>query len=171
MRRVTGRGWAALVILCLSFAAPAVAEWHPSGALTGTVLLRDSNPGPGVLVDLWEPVGVLRLGGAIGVGAVNHPEADSTRVFMPVGASLGLRLPMGRVYLALRLRGGIWAGALNQGLFAGGWFAASGGFEYALDETLGLSVNFGAWYLGGRDSVLIYAPSLGLSWSLDTDPG
>ena len=171
MRRITSRGWAALAVLCFSIAAPAAAEWRPSGALTGAVLLRDSNPGPGVLVDLWEPVGILRFGGAIGVGAVNHPEADFTRVLMPVGASLGLRLPMGRVQLALRLRGGIWAGALNEGLSAGGWFSASAGFEYALDDTLGLGVSFDAWYLTGRDSVLLYAPSLGLSWSLDTDSG
>ena len=139
---------------------------RPSGSANALVLLRESNPGPGLVVDLHESTGVVRWGGAIGVGAVTHPTADLTRVFMPLGASFGLRVPLGRVFLQLGIRGGIWAGALNQGLFAGGWLSAQAGFEYALDDTVGIRVGCDAWYLMGRDSVLLLAPGLGLTWSL-----
>jgi hypothetical protein len=133
--------------------------------------LRDSYPGPAILVDLWEPLGPLLVGGAIGVAALTHPDADSTRSFMPLGVSLGVAIPMGRVFLAIRIRAGLWAGALNQGLFAGGWLAAAGCFEYALDDRVWVSAGLDAWYLMGRDSVLLYAPALGLSWQLDSDSG
>ncbi len=168
-RRALGRT-ALLVSAALALASAdtstASAEWRPSGAVTGNLLLRSPDVGGGGLVDLYaEPTGTLRLGGAMGLGALSSSNGNRSRVFMPIGLSAALELRGPRVGLDLRLRAGLWGGATNQGLAAGPWLSGGAYLELPLDRRIAVAAGVDVWLLFGHGDAGVIAPGLGLVWT------
>ena len=155
-----------ITLLDPSSAAEAQSEWRPAGSISAGVLFQDGNPGPGLIVDLWEPVGLFNIGGALGVAAVTAAQEEETQAFMPAGVSVALRLPVGRGAIDLGARGGLWAGARKEGLRVGPW--ASGGLRlsFPVDDSVWISLSGELWFMGGESSSLLWMPQLGITWDL-----
>jgi hypothetical protein len=183
--------WLALALLLggLPSGARAQAEREPAGVLSAPLLLQHdclangcegAGVGGAIQLDLFHMLRAapwLGLGGVAGVGVVGG-EADSTRVFVPVGASVIAGLFPGasrRLGFEARLRGGAWFGAgawgtaaradLGGGGFVGGGLHASIGLGDAasrarLRVTLGVDVT----RLFGSRPVTLYAPGIALAW-------
>jgi hypothetical protein len=147
-----------------------VAERHGAGAISGFVLIRNSQQpdlGGAALADLWFTDGALRIGAATGIGFVAGEESDS-RLFSPIGASLAVGSKPRPGGFSLRLRAGGWTGATNGGFAAGGWLAAGFHIEYALDSRLAIAAGMDAWFLFGHGDMTLFAPGVSLVWSSDT---
>ena len=144
-------------------------QWRPSGALSAGVLFRGGSPGPGVALDLWQPVGMLRIGGSIGVAAISAADEDDTQAFMPLGLSVALRIPVGRGALDIGSRGGIWAGARKEGLRVGPWVSGGLRLNFAIDDAVWLTLGTDIWFLGGESASTVWVPNLGLTWDLGGD--
>lgn len=158
---------AAFAAAVAALSAPAAeAQIRPEGALDAQVLLAGNAWGGALTVDVWQPVvGPLRLGGVIGVGALTSDDDDRSRVLMPVGASVSLRFGDDRKPFAeIRLRGGAWGGATNQGLAVGGWLAGGGYVGYALGPNVALGAGISAWWLLGHGRIFAVAPGITLAW-------
>jgi hypothetical protein len=182
----------ALSALCACLApAPtqAQADRRPSGVLSGQLLLQHSclasgcetaGIGGSVLLDLLHPLQAapwLEIGGVLDIGLVGG-EADTTRVFVPVGASVVAGLfpsRYNRFGVEGRLRGGAWVGGgawdpLARAALGGGGFLSAGvhgsiglGSEDErgqLRVTLGLDIT----RLFGTRPVTLYAPNISLAW-------
>jgi len=159
---------AVMALALLSAASPARAEWRPSGSATAGALIRQGDLGFGGLVDLWHPVGVLRVGGAMGLGTLTSDNDDRTRIFMPLGASLAVVVHGPRVGFSARARAGLWGGALNIGLRAGAWLSGGATFDVWLDTTVAVTVGADVWVLLGPDDAVVVVPGIGLTWTLSS---
>lgn len=182
---------ALLAALMCAAPAPAYAqaEREPAGVLSVPILLQhdclaggcaSAGVGGAILLDLHHMLRAapwLGLGGLVGVGVVGG-EADTTRVFVPVGASLlaGL-LPDAtrRVGFEARLRGGAWFGGgawgsmARAGLGGGGFISAGlhasiGLGDAASRARLRLTVGLDVTRLFGSRPVTLYAPGIALAW-------
>lgn len=193
-RRVAGAALALAMVgaLCAGSAsavAHAQAEREPAGVLSVPVLLQHdclsngcegAGVGGALQLDLLHPLRAapwLSLGGTLGVGVVGG-EADSTRVFLPFGASVVAGwLPDGRhrAGIEARMRVGGWVGAGAWGTMAaadlGGGGFVSGGLHVSLGlgdsasrarlrVTLGMDIT----RLFGSRPVTLYAPGVALAW-------
>lgn len=161
-------GALALALVAVTTAGAARADWEPSGAVSGLFAVEpgadERRLGGNLLVDLWQDVGVATFGLAMGVGATTSANDDVNRVFAPLGLSLGLSLrprPVGGMLFA---RGGLWAGATNQGLAAGGWASFGGRLEVRLDDTVSLAATVEVWRLFGNLDRWMVLPGLSLVW-------
>ncbi|MCA9579346.1 MAG: hypothetical protein R3B40_13660 [Polyangiales bacterium] len=170
-------------------AANAQADREPAGVLAAPVLLQHdclangcegAGVGGAIQLDLLHVLRAapwLSLGGTVGVGVVGG-EADSTRVFVPFGASLiaGLFPDAGRrVGFEARLRGGAWFGAGAWGTLAraelggggflgGGLHAAIGLGDAASRARLRVTIGLDVTRLFGSRAVTLYAPGIALAW-------
>lgn len=156
--------------------ASASAEWRPAGAVTAHGLIGEKGAdngqrsfGAGGLVDLWEPFGAFRVGATLGLAALSSPDADTSRVFMPAGLSLAVAWRVRHFGIDVRVRGGPWGGALDQGLAAGAWVAGGAYIEYAPSEHVALAAGTDVWFLFGHGSTYVFAPGVGLVWTIDDD--
>jgi hypothetical protein len=68
------------------------------------------------------------------------------------------------------LRGGLWAGATNEGLRAGAWAAFGARFEIRLDDAIAIGVTFETWRLSGELARWMVLPGLSLVWRPVEDP-
>jgi len=105
--------------------APRVAHAEPlrlAGAARGTTRARRRG-GAALVLGRRGPLGAVRVGGFTGLAAVARSGRPDARV-LPVGPALAVVLDGGRVNASLRLRAGVWAGATDTGLAAGGLFGA-----------------------------------------------
>jgi len=165
------RAWsvAAVVVaawLCVSGAGAARAQVRPSGAADAVFLAGEGVVGGALTVDLWAPVGaLLRIGGVLGVGGLTSDDDARSRIFMPAGASVSLVIGAERrPFFELRVRGGLWGGATNQGLAASGWLAGGAYFGYALGPNVAIGAGVSAWWLAGHGGILAVAPGITASW-------
>ncbi|MBK6577236.1 MAG: hypothetical protein IPG17_13740 [Sandaracinaceae bacterium] len=192
MTRAACTGLGALLaglVLLISAGATAQAEREPSGILSAPLLLQHScladgcesaGVGGALLLDLQHPLRAapwLGLGGIVGIGVVGG-EADTTRVFVPVGASVVAGLfpgPTRRFGVELRVRGGGWfgAGAWGQaaradlgggGFFSGGVHVALGLGAPAVRDRLRVTLGLDIIRLFGSRPVTLYAPGFALAW-------
>ena len=116
--------------------------------------------------DLWFPLEGFRLGGFIGVGAVPSEDDVRNRIFMPVGLSLGYEIVGDSVGVAIRARGGIWAGATQETKLTMGGFLAGGAYLLiVLGDGVALDVGMDVWGILGDGETVLISPSLGLTWS------
>lgn len=182
-------GLLGLLVLLTGGRAAAQAEREPSGVLSAPLLLQHScltdgcesaGVGGALLLDLLHPLRAapwLGLGGVVGIGVVGG-EADTTRVFVPVGPSVvaGLFPSAARRFgFEARVRGGGWFGAGAWGQLAradlgGGGFVSVGlhasvglgaaNIRDRLRVTLGLDII----RLFGSRPVTLYAPGFALAW-------
>lgn len=153
--------------LTLAVASSAAAQDGPAGALQGSFLASTEGDFGGALgADLWYPIDVFRIGGFFAVGAVPTGEDARNRVFMPVGASLGLELLGEVVGVSLRARGGLWGGATqDEKLTAGGFVGGGAWFLYHLGAGVTLSVGLEVWGLFGAGETALFTPGAGLTWN------
>ena len=156
------------VVVSALFAPTARAQWEPSGAITGLLAIEptadERRLGGDLVVDLFERVGPASFGLAIGIGASTSDNEDVNRVFAPMGLSVGIGVAPRPVGFHVFLRGGLWAGATNEGLRAGGWAAFGARFEVRLDDAIALGVTFETWRLSGELSRWMVLPCLSLVW-------
>lgn len=149
-------------------AARARAQWEPSGAITGLLAVEptadERRLGGDLVVDLFERVGPASFGLAIGIGASTSDNGDVNRVFAPLGLSLGVGVAPRPIGFQTFVRGGIWAGATNAGLRAGGWAAFGARLEIRLDDAIALGVTFDTWRLAGKLERWMILPGLSLVW-------
>lgn len=148
--------------------APAVARAQdPVGAVQGHFFASPApDVGGGLSADLWFPIGIFRIGGFLGVGAVPSPNDAYNRIFMPVGASLALEIGGETIGVSLRARGGMWAGATQAVKITAGGFVGGGAWLlFRLSETVNLSVGMDVWGLFGDGETALFAPGVGLSWN------
>lgn len=179
----------AALVLLTSAGATAQAEREPSGILSAPLLLQHScfaegcetaGVGGALLLDLLHPLRAapwLGLGGFVGIGVVGG-EADTTRVAVPVGASVVAGLFPGasrRFGFEARLRGGGWfgAGAWGQaaradlgggGFISGGLHASLGLGAPAVRDRLRVTLGLDIIRLFGSRPVTLYAPGFALAW-------
>ena len=164
------RFWLPVVAVVVSalFAPTARAKWEPSGTITGLLAIEpaadERRLGGDLVVDLFERVGPASFGLAIGIGASTSDNEDVNRVFAPMGLSVGIGVAPRPVGFHVFVRGGLWAGATNEGLRAGGWAAFGARFEVRLDDAIALGVTFETWRLSGELSRWMVLPGLSLVW-------
>lgn len=164
------RFWLPVVAVVVSalFASTARAQWEPSGTITGLLAIEptadERRLGGDLVVDLFERVGPASFGLAIGIGASTSDNEDVNRVFAPMGLSVGIGIAPRPVGFHVFLRGGLWAGATNEGLRAGGWAAFGARLEIRLDDAIALGVTFETWRLSGELSRWMVLPGLSLVW-------
>ena len=163
-------------VIALGLGARASAEWRPSGAITGDLLIREGTVlssgsvelGGGVLVDLWQPFGVTKLGFAFGIQGLGGPD-DQTRIFTPIAASFAVGNEPRPVGAELRLRAGAWTGATNSGFAAGPLLTAGAYLTLEVDPTVRVALGMEGWFMFGHGDAIAYAPSLSLAWTLDRE--
>ena len=155
MTRLRSR-WTALLLGTLVLAsaqgARAQAEREPSGVLSAPLLLQHGCLGDGcetagvggaLQLDLLHRVKAapwLGIGGIVGIGVVGG-EADTTRVFVPVGASVVAGLfpnAQRRFGFEGRVRGGGWFGAGAWGQLARAELGGGGFVSVGLHASVGL---------------------------------
>jgi hypothetical protein len=157
----------ALAALAL-FAAPTHAQWEPSGAVSGLLAIEptadERRLGADLVVDLFERVGPATFGLAIGVGASTSDNEEVNRVFAPLGLSIGVGVAPRPVGFHVFARGGLWAGATNDGLRAGGWGALGARLEIRLDDAIALGASLEVWRLTGELERWMILPGLSLVW-------
>lgn len=153
--------WSGVVVS----AASAQEGFQPAGAVTGHFLVAKESIGGGILADVHIPVSVLRIGVGLGAVAISSDDADRARTFMPVTASFGLVLGGDSFAVNLRARGGLWAGAINSGLAAGGFVGGGGYLAFGLGAGAYLTAGCDVWGVIGHGSALVIAPGLGLLWT------
>ncbi len=146
-------------------AASAQDGFQPAGAVTGNFLVAKESFGGGILADVHIPVGVLRIGGGLGAVALSSDDPDRARAFMPVTASFGLVFGGDSFAVNFRARGGLWAGAINSGLAAGGFVGGGGYLAFGLGAGAYLTAGCDVWGVTGHGSALVIAPGLGLVWT------
>lgn len=144
-------------------ASPARAEL--SGAVDARPLLGITGRyGGAALVDLWGMRGRMRVGGALGLGALSAGDGASSRVLTPLALSLALA-PAGEASgFVATLRLGGYAGAQKGGFTGGGYGSCALGYGFSLGE--GASVRLAAeisGLLGARGGVFV-GPALGLGF-------
>ncbi|NCQ61959.1 MAG: hypothetical protein GW913_14980 [Myxococcales bacterium] len=160
----------ALVVVALtSLPRAARADVLPAGALGAQVLIEPGgHVGGGLLLDVLQPLGMLRLGFAMGVTAIPSDNSDG-RVYVPLLASGALVLGHEGVSLALRLRGGAWAGAVKSGLAGGGMLMAGVHLRYGTDERVAFTLGVDLVREWGHGDRVFWAPTLGLAWALGSE--
>ena len=169
----------AVFFFALLIAAPAHADVLPAGALRGAVLVQgaDTRPGAnetrfggGLLVDLWQPLGPFRLGGAAGIAAIRSDDDDANDVVLPLAASVALTSQDRDTRIAATgvLRVGGWAGATNSGLAGGAFLAGGRQLDGRWDAGLHAIVGADVWALfRGGARRLYWVPTIGLSWNTE----
>lgn len=178
MRRLS-RAAATCAFLSISVfvAAPtAAAQWRPDGAITGDVLVRQGTAlgsgkpdlGGGLVVDLWQPYGVVGVGFCFGLQALGGGAAV-TRVFTPIAASMVVGSRPRPVGAELRLRAGAWTGATNAGFAAGPLLTAGAYMVIEVDPTVRVAIGMEGWFAFGHGNTYVFAPSLSLAWALERE--
>lgn len=136
------------------------------GSVVGQLVVSDGDLGGAGTLDLWAPVGPLRLGGFFGIGAIPSARDWHNRTFMPVGASASLAIDLGGgTFLSVLARGGLWGGATQEHKLTIGGLVGGGAY---LDVGLGGGVTVGggveAWgFFGGGDTWAVL-PGLRMTW-------
>jgi hypothetical protein len=153
-------GLAALVC-----AAPARAD-DVGGSVVGQLVVADGDLGGAATLDLWAPIGPLRLGGFFGVGATPSARDRYNRTYMPLGAAASLALDVGGgTFVSIVARAGLWGGATQDAKLTIGGLVGGGAY---LDVGLGGGVTLGggveAWGLFGAGDTWAVLPGLRMTW-------
>ena len=161
-----GFGVIALLVACLGFQGSAQAAPGLHGAVDGRMLIGVTGRYGGALsLDLWALEGVVRIGGAFGVGALSKSDSASSRVFTPFGLSLGV-MPRDddKSGPTAVFRGGGYAGAEKGGLVIGPFASVALGYRIALGEGANLRLGVDGWAVFMNHGGLFLGPYLGLGF-------
>ncbi|MBW2464265.1 MAG: hypothetical protein JRH11_21630 [Deltaproteobacteria bacterium] len=162
------------LVLLVAGASGAEAQSMAAGALSAQALVASTNTegtdssdggyGGMFLADVTLPLGLFRVGGAMGLGAITSNVDAVSRVFMPLTVSLGLVYRPSKLWLDLRARAGLWAGVTNQGLSAGPLVSFGGFIGYAFGPTVAVGPTIDALFVFGHGDTIAFAPGLSLVW-------
>lgn len=167
-----GRVRAALLSkgLCVGLAAvvhhaPARAD-DVGGSVVGQFAIADGDLGGAATLDLWAPIGPLRLGGFFGVGATPSSRDRYNRTYMPLGVAASLALDLeGGTFVSVVARGGLWGGATQDTKLTVGGLVGGGVY---LDVGIGGGVTLGggveAWGFFGAGDTWAVLPGLRMTW-------
>lgn len=147
------------------------AEVEPAGAVQASLLASpEADFGGALVVDLWFPIDVFRIGGFLGVGVLPSAVDTLNRVMMPIGASLALEILGDQVGFSARVRGGMWGGATQEAKLTAGGFVGGGAYLLvALGGGTTLSIGMDVWGLIGDGQTALFAPGVGLTWNPTID--
>ncbi|RLB56855.1 MAG: hypothetical protein DRJ42_01985 [Deltaproteobacteria bacterium] len=165
------------LVLLVAGASTAQAQSMAAGALSAQALVASTNTvdadgtdstdagyGGMFLADVTMPLGLFRVGGAMGLGAITSSVDAVSRVFMPLTVSLGLVYRPSKLWLDLRARAGLWAGVTNQGLSAGPLVSFGAFIGYAFGPTVAVGPTIDALFVFGHGDTIAVAPGLSLVW-------
>jgi hypothetical protein len=152
----------------------AQAQTLPSGALSGHALftfsqregsdITDQGYGGILMADITYALDWFRIGGAIGIGAATSESDEASRVLMPLAVSLGAVWRPESVWIDVRGRVGMWAGATNQGLAAGPLLSIGAFVGWAFADNVAIGPAFDAFFAFGHGDTIAVAPGLSLVW-------
>lgn len=155
-------------------ASPAEAQPTPAGAISAHGLftwsqregadITDQGYGGLLIADITLPLDVFRIGGSLGLGAATSDADEASRVFMPLTVSLGIVWRPSKLWLDVRGRAGLWAGATNQGLSAGPLLSIGAFVGYAFGPNVAVGPVFDALFAFGHGDTIAIAPGLSLVW-------
>jgi hypothetical protein len=135
-----------------------------AGALTGAAVVADGDVGGVVLLDVWAPFDVLRIGGFVGVGAIVADRDERNRVMMPVGASIALVFG-DDIRFTLLGRGGMWGGSTQDTkLTVGGFLSGGLGLGFSISPTVSVGGQLEIWGVLGAGETWAIVPGLSLAW-------
>jgi hypothetical protein len=155
----------ALLVACLGFASGARAVPRVYGAVDGRYLVGVSNRHGGAIgLDLWFGMRSFRLGGSFGVGALSKNREASSRVFTPLGLSMGIMPGADRSGPTALLRLGGYAGAQKSGLIYGPFASCALGYGFALGEGASVRLGVDGWLLMLHQGGVFVGPYFGLGF-------
>ncbi len=156
----------ALALGLWSLPALGRAEPQVHGAVDARGLIEAAGRfGGAVNADVWWGQGLFKPGITAGVGAVSNRSGASSRVFTPIGLSLGVAprgLDASGPLATLRLGGA--PGAQKGGFVIGGWAGCALGYRFALGEGASVRLGADAWFLIGKQGGVFFGPFLGLGF-------
>jgi len=135
---------AVILASALTLVVPARAD-ELTGAVAGQMLIGfEQRYGALAVVDVWAPLGLFRIGGATGIGALSDNDEASSRVFTPVALSLALMPERTRSGPFGVVRAGGYGGAEKAGFIGGVVVTGTAGYGFALGEeaTLRVALDF-----------------------------
>lgn len=155
----------AFVVAALSCLVTRPAAAELAGGVNAGPTFGNDAAGGQVLVDLLPYGRDLRLGGAVGLGAVTSSDDDRSRLFAPIAVAMGVTLDGPALRLDLRARVGAWAGATNDGLRAGLYVGGHLGIGPRLSRTTALLIGVEFAGLALERPAAFVSPVLVLSWT------
>lgn len=147
----------------------------PAFALTGGLAVRagsirgDSQLGGVLLFDVWYARGPLRLGGSTGITAL-FGDDEETRTLAPLLASIAIESLGPRLGFSMRFRGGLWAGATDDGLRAGPMLAGGLFLHYLVDPRISIAAGVDTLFLFSHGDTSLFVPSISLVFRPGTSP-
>jgi hypothetical protein len=158
---------AVLAILFALIPVAASAQDAPAGAVQAQLYASPAGDfGGGVSADIWVPIDFFRIGGVFGVGVVPSADDAQNRVFMPLGASVGVELVDRILGVSLRARGGLWGGATQASKLTIGGFVSGGAYLlFNLGPGVAAAVGLEIYGLFGDGDTALFAPGAGLTWN------
>jgi hypothetical protein len=156
----------ALFVAASALAAPAPARAQDvAGAVTGSFVMADGDPGAAAMLDVWAPLSIVRLGGFFGVSSIVSDRDAHNRVMMPVGASLALAIDAGPVLLSVVGRGGLWGGATQDvKLTIGGFVGGGVGLGFHISPSVSVSAQVELWGILGAGETWALSPGISIAW-------
>jgi hypothetical protein len=165
MPRRSRKADATLVGLLLSIVHVAPARAESAGGVDARPLIGvDGRYGGAVLAELWAMRGTLRVGGAVGLGALSGNDDASSRVLTPFALSLAL-MPSGEQsgFVGIARLGG-YVGAEQGGFIGGGFGSCAAGYGFSLGEGASLRVLADVWGVIGKRGSVFFGPAVGLGF-------
>lgn len=158
--------FAALFLATTTAALPAGARAQDvAGAVTGSFVMADGDPGAAAMLDVWAPLSIVRLGGFFGVSSIVSDRDAHNRVMMPVGASLALMVDAGPVLLSILGRGGLWGGATQDvKLTIGGFVGGGVGLGFHISPSVSVSAQVELWGILGAGETWALSPGISIAW-------
>lgn len=163
------------LLLVVASSSRTRADWQPSGRLSVPLHMdfqgEELRLGSGIQLDLHQLAGPLGVGFVAGVHSLTLGDDDDNRVFAPLGLSLSLGTHTAgnarhAVDLSVVARGGLWAGATNQGIAAGPFVSGGMYLDIRLDDALFIVLGVDIWALFTHGTRIQVSPTLGLQWRL-----
>ena len=167
MPRRSLRAEAAGVVVAALLSAATTAPVHAdvSGGVDARALLGvDGRMGGAMLVDAWGLDGRVRVGGALGLGALSGRGDKSSRVVSPLAFSLALVPPSHASGFVAVARLGGYVGGEKGGFIGGGFGSCAVGYAQSLGEGATLRMTADVWGLLGRHGGVFLGPALGLGF-------
>ena len=154
-----------MVAALLTAAATAPARGDVSGGVDARVLIgADRRFGGAMMVDTWGLGGRVRLGGALGLGALSGRDDKSSRVVSPLALSLAIVPPGGRSGFVGVARLGGYVGGEKGGFIGGGFGSCAIGYALSLGEGATFRMAADVWGLLGERGGVFFGPAVGLGF-------
>jgi hypothetical protein len=166
---------AACFVACTVLSGASARAEEPAFALSSGLVVRagpvggETQLGGALLFDVWYPRGPVRIGGTTGVIALFGQE-ERTRIFAPLLFSLAVETMGPKLGFSLRFRGGMWAGATDDGLKAGSMLGGGVFLHYRVEERISIALGVDTLFVFGHGDISLFVPSLSLVYRPGASP-